>query len=86
MTEMYDPSNPAHVGPQVTARPGTKRHLNQVRARQVFFAIRASDAAAKADRAKAAYEAAQTATATIQAQIDVAAMLILAISPVAGRA
>jgi len=41
MSEMYDPNNPAHVGPQVTARPGTKRHLRQVRARAVFFAIHA---------------------------------------------
>ena len=60
MTEMYDPSNPAHVGPQVTARPGTKRHLAQTRARAVFFAILHSSAKADTRRAEAALAAHMT--------------------------
>ena len=60
MTEMYDPTNPAHVGPQVTARPGTKRHLAQTRARAVFFAILHSTAKADTRRAEAALAAHMT--------------------------
>ena len=60
MTEMYDPTNPAHVGPQVTARPGTKRHLAQTSARAVFFAILHSSAKAEARQAEAALAAHMT--------------------------
>lgn len=54
MSEMYDPNNPAHVGPQVTARPGTKRHLAQTIARAKFFAIYHSNAKAAVRRAEQA--------------------------------
>ncbi len=35
----YDPQNVAQHGPQITARPGTKRHAAQCAARARFFAI-----------------------------------------------
>lgn len=86
MTEMYDHNNPAHVGPQVTARPGTKRHLRQVRARQIFFAIQASGATANAKRAQLAYEAAQARTEAAQIALGVVETLYLAVSEPHGRA
>lgn len=36
---MYDPNDYAARGPQITARPGTKRHLKQTIARATFFAV-----------------------------------------------
>jgi hypothetical protein len=60
MTEMYDPTNPGHVGPQITARPGTKRHLAQTIARAKFFAILHSSARADLRRAEAALAAHMT--------------------------
>jgi hypothetical protein len=60
MAEMYDPSNPAHIGPQITARPGTKRHLAQTIARAKFFAINHSSAKANLRRAEAALAAHMT--------------------------
>lgn len=86
MTEMFDPTNPRHVGPQVTARPGTKRHLKQVRARCVFTAIHTSSAAAAAKRAQAAYEAAQAELAITELQLEIVTTLLLAITPAAGEA
>lgn len=86
MTEMYDPNNPAHVGPQVTARPGTKRHLRQVQARATFFAIQAAGATGRAKRAQAAYEAAQAKTAEAKAELAAVEMLYLAIAAPSGNA
>jgi hypothetical protein len=44
-------------GPQVTARPGTKRHLRQTIARAKFWAIIHSSARADTRRAEAALAA-----------------------------
>jgi hypothetical protein len=57
-------------GPKVWSRPGSKRHLKQLRARAVFLAVQASDAAARSKRAEAAYEAAQAASAQAQDDLD----------------
>ena len=48
------------TGPQVTARPGTKRHLRQTIARATFFAIMHSTAKADLRRAQAALDAHMT--------------------------
>lgn len=48
-------------GPQVTARPGTKRHLKQLRARAVFLAIISTTARGELKRATAAREQAEAA-------------------------
>ena len=48
------------TGPQVTARPGTKRHLRQTIARATFFAIMHSAAKADLRRAQAALDAHMT--------------------------
>ena len=53
MSKMYDPNDYAAMGPQITARPGTKRHLAQCRARAAFFAILEGNARAKAARIEA---------------------------------
>lgn len=49
----YDPNNFAAMGPQVTARPGTKRYAAQSAARIRFFNIMAAGLEAKAHRIEA---------------------------------
>jgi hypothetical protein len=73
-------------GPKVWSRPGTKRHLKQLRARAVFTAIQASHAAAEAKRAQAAYEAAQAVTAQAQDDLDAITTAYLTIVPPKGTA
>jgi hypothetical protein len=70
MTRMYDSNDYAAKGPQVTARPGTKRHLRQCVARATFFNVLAVTKAAETRR--------------LQARIDEVATEILVISPPAG--
>jgi hypothetical protein len=86
MTEMWNPNNPAHVGPQITARPGTKRHLKQVQARATFFAVQAASATGKAKCAQAEYEAAKTRTAELRAQLSAVELVYLALSEPRGSA
>jgi hypothetical protein len=73
-------------GPQVFSRPGTKRHLKQVRARATYLAIQAVYAEGRAKRAQAAHEAAAAAHAALLARIDEVASEILAVAEPAGRA
>lgn len=54
-------------GPQVTARPGTKRHANQLRLRAIFLAVQGVNARANARRA-GEREAAALAEAEAHAQ------------------
>jgi hypothetical protein len=49
-SKLYDPKDYAAMGPQITARPGTKRHSAQCRARAAFFAVMAGNADAKLQR------------------------------------
>ncbi len=56
MNKMYDPKDYAAMGPQITARPGTKRHAAQCLARKGFFNVMAANAAAKAARSDAALQ------------------------------
>ena len=46
----YDPTNIEAMGPQITARPGSKRRIQQDQARATFFAIRAANAEAALQR------------------------------------
>lgn len=80
-------------GPQVTARPGSKRWHKQVRLRRTFLAISESSARAeakraadRADRALAELEAARARTAAAEAELDTFLILATAILPSAGNA
>ena len=73
-------------GPQIFSRPGTKRHLKQVRARSNYLAIQAVYAAGKARQAQAAYEAAQAATAKAEAALDEHTAKMLTTLPPQGSA
>lgn len=46
---MYDPTNTEAMGPQITARPGTKRHSRQCAARRAFFNIMTSQTQVEID-------------------------------------
>lgn len=50
MAAMYDPTDYAAMGPQVTARPGSARAIKQAQARAAFFAVMAANAEAKLQR------------------------------------
>lgn len=72
MTKMYDPNDYAARGPQVTARPGSKRHARQVAVRIGFFNIIAATERGKAAR--------------VQAEIDLLTTGWLLLLPVQGQA
>lgn len=73
-------------GPQVFSRPGSKRHLAQVRARSTYLTIQAIYATADAHKAQASAEAASAAKAAAQAALDSATTRMLNTLPVAGNA
>lgn len=74
------------TGPQITARPGTKRHLKQLRARCVFSAVYASAATHAAKVAADKHAAAQREVEIASANLDAFTTIVLALSPAVGSA